>query len=103
MILTRGLGSKQTLLTRGFTQLYILVDDDTPSVRRLAGGGSLRQAIDEDLIKTKKIIVKQNNKNVEVTAILINRSDMMLIEAELIKLKQDGIIVSVIDRGVLHD
>ena len=82
-LINRGFGKSNSLICRGFnsTLLIVVVDDEAPLVRLPTGGGlpenawDISKLFDQDLIKTKKIKVKENSEEIEVDVLLINKEE----------------------------
>lgn len=101
-LVSKGFGTKQTVLVRGMGKAYFVVDPDTPKLPiRRSGGG--RVTFDRTVLKTKTIIVQDKGEPLEVNAIFLNPEDFENIEVIASFLEIDNYEVKFVEEVVLLD
>lgn len=83
-IVSSGLASPN-LVTQGLGDTVFIIIDDRVRPQRY-GSLKLDQARDEGLIQTRKIIVRDTDREIEVEALLIHSADLPYVKAELLRI-----------------
>lgn len=96
MIITRGLGKENKLITRGYGPELVIIIDNRPR-----GGGNVYR--DPKLIQTKKIRLYPYDKDLEVKVLFMNESDLNRVEVVVEELGFESYEIHFIEDVILLD